>query len=46
MQDLLRRYGPVLTGFIILIVAFWLLVAVPLAWGVYHTLIQAAQLLG
>lgn len=28
MQDLLRRYGPVLTGFIILIVAFWLLILV------------------
>ena len=28
MQDLIRRYGPVLTGFIILIVAFWLLILV------------------
>lgn len=27
-----------------LIAAFWLFVGVPLAWGVFHTIVQASQL--
>jgi hypothetical protein len=34
-----RRATPAL-----LVAAYWLLVAVPLAWGVYHTVLQATQL--
>jgi hypothetical protein len=28
------------------LIAFWALVVVPLAWGVYHTLIAAGKLFG
>lgn len=28
------------------LIASWALVAIPLAWGVYHTLISAARLFG